>query len=89
LGTSAKVLETGKARQKDFALLPLLSMFSEQNPDDETALSEDNTIRYDCSETQALLSLLGIDCALVDGELLKRYQAYFKRSGFVLEPEHY
>ena len=84
-----KVLETGEANRKDFALLPLLSMFSEQNRDDETELLEENTIRYDCSETQGVLSMLGIEYALLDGELLMRYQAYFKRSGFVLEPEQY
>jgi thioester reductase-like protein len=84
-----KVLETGKADKKDFALLPLLSMFSEQSPDDQTELLEENTIRYDCSETQDVLSKLGIGCVLVDGELVARYQGYFKRCGFVLEPEHY
>ena len=35
---------------------------------------------YACSETQG---------ALVDGELLTRYQFYFKRSEFILEPDHY
>lgn len=84
-----KVLETGEANHKDFALLPLLSMFSNQNQDDDTELLEENTIRYDCNETQTVLSKLGIECVLLDGELLTRYQAYFKRSGFVLEPNHY
>ncbi|MFI3156482.1 MAG: amino acid adenylation domain-containing protein [Methylococcaceae bacterium] len=84
-----KVLETGEANPKDFALSPLLSMFSDRNRDDDKALLEENTVRYDCGETQAVLSTLGIECALLDGELLTRYQAYFKRSGFVLEPEHY
>ncbi len=74
---------------QDFALLPLLSMFSEQNQDDRTELLEEDAIRYDCSETQAVLSKLGIECALLEAELLTRYQAYFKRSGFILEPEHY
>jgi myxalamid-type nonribosomal peptide synthetase MxaA len=83
------VLEAGSTNRKDFALLPLLSMFSEQNLEDETALSEESTIGYACNETQAALSKLGIECALLDGELLMRYQAYFKRSGFVPEPEYY
>ncbi len=83
------VLEAGNANRKDFALLPLLSMFSEQNLEDETELSEENTIGYACHETQAVLSTLGVECALLDGELLMRYQAYFKRSGFVPEPEYY
>lgn len=81
-----KLLETNC---QDFALLPLLSMFSAQEEDDRTELPEENTIRYDCSETQEVLSKLGIDCALLEDELLTRYQAYFKRSGFILEPEHY
>ncbi len=84
-----KVLETGEANHKDFALLPLLSIFPDQNQDDETELLEENTIRYDCSETQAVLSKLGIECALLEDELLTRYQAYFKRSGFVREPDYY
>jgi len=69
--------------------LPLLSMFSDQNREDETELSEENSIRYDCRETQRILSGLGIECALLDGELLTRYQDYFRRSGFVREPDHY
>jgi len=84
-----KVLEAAEDNRKDFALLPLLSMFSEQNQEDETELLEENTIRYDCSETQGVLSKLGIECVLMNGELLTRYQAYFKRSGFVLDPGHY
>jgi myxalamid-type nonribosomal peptide synthetase MxaA len=84
-----KVLEAGEAKQQEFALLPLLTVFSEQNRDDEAMLLEENAIRYDCSETQAVLSELGIECALMDGELLARYQAYFKNSGFVREPEYY
>jgi myxalamid-type nonribosomal peptide synthetase MxaA len=81
-----KIVEAGEANRKDFALLPLLPMFSGQSQDE---LLEEDAIRYDCSETQGVLSMLGIECALLDGELLARYQAYFKRSGFVLEPEHY
>ncbi|WP_340123341.1 amino acid adenylation domain-containing protein [Methylobacter svalbardensis] len=84
-----KVLETGEANRKDFALLPLLSMFSDQNREGEAELLAEDAIRYDCSETHSVLSKLGIECALLDDELLTRYQAYFKRSGFVLEPEHY
>lgn len=84
-----KVLETGEANRKDFALLPLLSMFSDQNREDEAELLAEDAIRYDCSETHDVLSKLGIECALLDGELLTRYQAYFKRSGFVREPEYY
>ncbi|MGZ4956213.1 MAG: non-ribosomal peptide synthetase family protein, partial [Methylobacter sp.] len=84
-----KVLATGESNQKDFALSPLLSMFSEQSRDDEAELSEQNTVRYDCSETQNILSKLGIECVPLEGELLARYQAYFKRSGFVREPEYY
>lgn len=81
-----KVLETGETRQKDFALSPLLAMFAEQNQDDEL---EENAIKYDCRETQTVLSGLGIECPLMDGELLARYQDYFKSSGFVREPEYY
>jgi len=84
-----KVLATAEDERKDFALLPLLSMFSDQNREDETELSEENSIRYDCRETQRILSGLGIECALLDGELLTRYQDYFRRSGFVREPDHY
>ncbi|MCK9397696.1 MAG: thioester reductase domain-containing protein, partial [Methylobacter sp.] len=84
-----KVLEAAEDNRKDFALLPLLSMFSDQSQDDETELLEENAIRYDCSETQSALSKIGVECVLLEGELLMRYQAYFKRSGFVLEPEHY
>lgn len=83
-----KVLEVGEAKQQDFALSPLLAMFSDQDRDDQ-AILEENAIRYDCSDTQAALSKLGIECTLMDGELLTRYQAYFKNSGFVLEPEYY
>jgi myxalamid-type nonribosomal peptide synthetase MxaA len=84
-----KVLETGEANRKDFALLPLLSMFSDQNREDEAELLAEDAIRYDCSETHDVLSKLGIECALLDGELFTRYQAYFKCSGFVREPEYY
>jgi amino acid adenylation domain-containing protein/thioester reductase-like protein len=84
-----KVLEAGEAERKDFALLPLLSMFSDQIRNGQTELLEEDAIRYDCTETQAVLSMLGIECALLDGELLARYQAYFKHSGFVLEPANY
>lgn len=82
-----KVLKTGEAGYEDFALLPLLPVFSVQNQDEQA--SEEDNIRYDCSETQGVLSKLGIECAMLDGELLARYQNYFRRSGFVQEPEHY
>lgn len=84
-----KVLETGTSSLEDFALSPLLPMFSEQSQDDEVALSEQNTIRYDCSDTQNALSKLGIECVHFGDELLTRYQSYFKRSGFVMEPGYY
>lgn len=84
-----KILATGESNRKDFALSPLLSMFSDQNRNDEADVLEENDIRYDCSETQGVLSKLGIECALLDGELLARYQTYFKRSGFVRDPQHY
>ncbi|MGZ4969988.1 MAG: amino acid adenylation domain-containing protein [Methylobacter sp.] len=84
-----KVLETAEADYKDFALSPLLPMFSDRVQDDEMEFLEENTIRYDCSETQSVLLKLGIECALLDDELLARYQTYFNRCGFVREPEYY
>ena len=87
---SDKVLEAGKTGRQDFALLPFLSMFSEQGRDeDQSELAEEPIVRYDCGVTRAVLSKLGIDCALLDSGLLARYQEYFLRSGFILEPEHY
>ncbi|MGZ5050161.1 MAG: non-ribosomal peptide synthetase family protein [Methylobacter sp.] len=73
----------------DFALLPLLPMFPSQDRDDGEALPERNAVRYGCSETQAVLSNLGIECALMDDGLLARYQGYFTRSGFIREPGFY
>jgi len=85
-----KVLETGKTNQHDFALLPFLTMFSERDRDDEQPeLLEEQAVRYDCRATRAVLVRLDIDCALLDSGLLARYQAYFLRSGFILEPEDY
>ncbi len=84
-----KVRETGASDDKDFALLPVLSMFSEPDSDDQGEASEENPIRYDCSATQAVLSRLGIDCPVLDGAVLTRYQAYFEDSGFVRKPERH
>jgi myxalamid-type nonribosomal peptide synthetase MxaA len=80
-----KVLETSEAHHKDFALLPLLTLFVGRNKGAET----ENTIHYDCSETQGILSKLGIECALMDGALLACYQAYLMRNGFIRDPEYY
>jgi myxalamid-type nonribosomal peptide synthetase MxaA len=84
-----KVLETSEAHHKDFALSPLLTLFAGRNRDDGAELLEKNTIHYDCSETQGILSKLGIECALIDGELLACYQAYLMRNGFIRDPEYY
>jgi amino acid adenylation domain-containing protein/thioester reductase-like protein len=85
-----KVLEIAEAGKiTDFALSPLLSLFSDQSRGDGTESLEENSVRYDCHETQSFLSKIGIECVLLDSELLTRYQAYFKRSGFISEPEHY
>ncbi len=84
-----KVQETAEANFKDFALLPLLSMVSDQNQNDETELLQENTIRYDCSETQSVLLILGIESPLLDDSLLTRYQTYFMRCGFISAPDCY
>ncbi|WP_150048086.1 non-ribosomal peptide synthetase [Methylomonas rhizoryzae] len=84
-----KLLEIGKTQSNDFALLPLLPMFSEQKQDDASALLEEDAIRYDCRATQSTLSELGIECASLDDELLGRYHTYFSRNGFIREPDYY
>lgn len=83
-----RVLEIGKTNHKDFALSPLLPMFSAQNQDDEMELLEENAIHYDCRETQSVLSTLGIECPLLGGELLTHYQTHFVRCGFLSPPDY-
>lgn len=75
----------GAENIEDFALTPLLPMFSTQNVQEDLVEKDGDSINYDCRETHRLLAEMGIDCPPVNNAMLKRYHDYFVRSGF-LEP---
>ncbi|WP_292436312.1 non-ribosomal peptide synthetase [Methylobacter sp.] len=82
-----KVLEFGRSNPDDFALASLLPMFAEQIHDGNTQLPEDETPQYDSLATHKALSALNVECALLDRDIMARYQGYFVRSGFVADPD--
>jgi myxalamid-type nonribosomal peptide synthetase MxaA len=81
-----KVLEIGRSNSDDFALASLLPMFAEQIENGNAQLPEDETPQYDSRTTHKALLALSVECALLDRDIMARYQGYFIRSGFVTVP---
>ena len=82
-----KVLEFGRSNPNGFALASLLPMFAEQLHDGDAQLPVDGGPLYDSRVTHKVLSALGVKCELLDRNIMARYQDYFIRSGFVVEPD--